>query len=177
MNLSKNKNFALRVSAVFSATFLIVFITIFLTQSPYSSPPSYSSLIKGMDIAVGPIPNSTNVPLDTAITVEALASTSLNDLLATPNVSFASVSSDTTGPLTYRTSFYPTKLLSPETTYNISVTIMKVHVSWSFTTTSQPFQPRTSYYLATNDWWIAFATATVSTAISILIMKLRSKMF
>ena len=63
MNLSKKQHTALRLAVVFSASFLIVFLTIFLTQSAYSTPSSYVSVIKGMDITLGPPPNSTDIPL------------------------------------------------------------------------------------------------------------------
>ncbi len=165
MNLSKKQHTALRLAVVFSASFLIVFLTILLTQSAYSTPSSYVSIINGMDITLGPPPNSTNIPLDTTITVDALASASLNDLHVTPEVNFASVTSETTGPLTYRTMFYPGKLLKPATSYNVSVTIMDVPVSWSFTTTTEPFHPGISYYLATNGLWIALSAAASATTI------------
>ncbi len=175
MNLSENQNFALRVAVVFSVSFLVVFLAILLTQSEYSTPTSYASIFNGMDIAVGPPPNSTNISLDTTITVEALASASLNDLHVTPKVNFASVTSETTGPLTYLTTFHPDKLLKPGTSYNVSVTIMNMPVSWSFTTTSQPFHPGTSYYLATNGLWIALSVATFSTTIAAFVTKARGK--
>ncbi len=166
MNLSKKQRTALRIAAVFTASFLIVFIAIFLTQSAYSTPSSYLSAINGMDITLGPPPNSTNVPLDTTITVDAFASASYNDLSVTPEVNFTHVTSETTGPLTYRTTFYPDKLLKPATAYTVSVTIENAPVAWSFTTTAEPFNPRISYYLATNLLWISLSAAVAATAIA-----------
>jgi hypothetical protein len=164
--LSKNQYFAACLALVFLVSFIVAFFTISIMQSAYSTPSSYASVIDGMDISVGPPPNSTGVSLDATITVEALASASLNDLRMTPKVNFASVTSDSTGPLTYRTSFHPDKLLKPSTSYNVSVTIMNVPIQWSFTTTSQPFQPGTSYYLATNALLIALSAAAFTTTIA-----------
>ncbi len=165
MNLSKRQSTIFLLVLVFLVSFLIIFLPIILTQSAYSTPNSYSSIINGMAITLGPPPNSTNIALDTKIIVDALASASLDDLHASPEVNFASVSSETTGPLTYQTTFYPDKPLDPATTYTISVTIMETAVSWSFTTTTESFHPGTSYYLSTNGLWIALGVAASATII------------
>jgi len=170
MNLSKKQNMILRLAVVFLSSFIIVFLTILLTQSAHSIPSQYVLTINGMEITVGPPPNSTNVPLDTTITVDALASASLDDLRLKPNVDFASQTSETTGPLTYRTTFYPDKPLKPATTYNASVTITNVPISWTFTTTAEPFQLGTSYYFATNGFLVALLSAVSITAITGLIV-------
>src|SRR4030042_2768976 len=86
---------------VFVASFLTVFLAIFFSQSAHSTPSSYGLVLKGMDISVGPPPNSTNIPLDTTITVDALASAALNDLHLAPEVPIARVYSEVTSPLTY----------------------------------------------------------------------------
>ncbi len=175
MNLSKNQYIVVRLALVFSATFFVAFLTIDLTQSAYSTPSSYAISINGMDFSVGPPPNSTEVSLDTTITVEALASASLNDLQVIPKVNFASVTSESTGPLTYRTTFHPDKLLETATSYNVSVTVMTLPVQWSFTTTSKPFQPGTTYYLATNIVLIALSAAAFATIIAGLLLWLKRK--
>jgi hypothetical protein len=175
MNLTRKQNHVLLLALTFSATFLITFLTITFTQSAYSTPASYAFIINGMDIAVGPSPNSTNIPLDTTISVEALASASLNDLHVNPIVHFATVTSETTGPLTYRTTFCPDKPLKTATLYNVSVTIMKVPIQWSFTTTSQPFRPDINYYLATKASWIALIVALTLTTIEISALWFRGK--
>ena len=128
-----------------------------------------------MEIALGPPPNSTNVPLDTTITVDAVASAALEDLHLTPDVPIARVYSEVTSPLTYLNTFYPAKLLQPATSYNVSVTIMDMPVSWSFTTTAEPFNPGISFYLATNVPWVALSVATSVTAIVGVAVWLRNK--
>ena len=165
MNLSKRQSTIFLLVLVFLVSFLIIFLPIILTQSAYSTPNSYSSIINGMAITLGPPPNSTNIALDTTIIVDALASASLDDLQASPEVNFASENSETTGPSTYQTTFYPDKPLDPATTYTISVKIIETPVSWSFTTTSESFHPGTSYYLATNGLWIALLAAASTTIV------------
>jgi len=90
-------------------------------------------------------------------------------------VNFANVASETTGILTYRTTFYPDKLLKPATSYNVSVTIEGAPVSWNFTTTTESFHPDISYYLATNNSWIALSSAVSATAIVGLAIWIRGK--
>ena len=165
MKLSKKLRLALILAVVFSASLLIAYLAIFLTHSAHSTPSSSVSTLDGMDIALGPPPNSTNIPLDTTITVEAVASAALDDLHLTPEVPIARVYSEVTSPLTYLNTFYPAQLLQPATTYNVSVTIMDNPVSWTFTTTTESFSPGVSFYLATNVLWISLAVAASATVI------------
>ena len=165
MNISKNVQMVLRLAAVFSASFAIVFLSILLTQSAYSTPARYVSVVEGMEITLGPPPNSTNIPLDTTITIDALATATLNDFRVAPEVPMAHVYSETTGPLNYVYTYYPAQLLKRATSYNVSVTISDVPVSWSFTTTAEPFNPNISFLLATNVLWIALSAAASATAV------------
>lgn len=164
MKLSRKLRLALILAAVFSAAFITVYLSIFFTQSRNSTPSSFVSTLDSMEIALGPPPNSTNIPLDTTITVDALASAALNDLRLTPEVLIVRVYSEVTGPLTYLNTFYPAELLQPATTYNVSVTILDNPVSWTFTTTEQ-FSPGISFYLATNALWISLAISALATVI------------
>jgi hypothetical protein len=166
MNLSRNMRAALILAAVFASTFIIVFLVISSTQSAYSTPETYVSVAGGMDITIGPKPNATDVPLDTTITIDAFSSATFNDLQITPELSIANVAVEVSGPISYKQTFYPAQLLEPATTYTVSVTIRDEPVSWSFTTTSQPYQPTTSFYLATYAPWIALATATITTLLA-----------
>jgi hypothetical protein len=175
MNHSEKLYLASRLAVVFAASFLTVFLAIFLTQSAYSTPSNYVSVVNGMDITLGPPPNSTNIPLDTTITVDALASAALNDLHLTPEVPIASRYSEVTSSLTYLNTFYPAQPLKPATSYTVSVTILNEPVSWSFTTTSEPFNPGISFYLATNVLWIALSAATSATIIVGFAIWLRRK--
>ena len=166
MNLSKKMRAALILAAVFASTFLTVFLVISSTQSAYSTPNTYLSEVGGMDITIGPKPNATDVPLDTTITIDAFSSAELNDLNTTPEVPIASIAVEVSGPLSYKQTFYPAQLLEPATSYTVSVTIRDTPVSWSFTTTSEPYQPTISFYIATYAPWIAIAVATTTTLLT-----------
>jgi hypothetical protein len=90
-------------------------------------------------------------------------------------VPIAYVTSETSGPLSSLETFYPAQQLKPATTYNVSVTIMGVPVSWSFTTTSESFNPTISFYLATNVLWIALSAAVSAASIAGLAMWYKRK--
>jgi hypothetical protein len=156
-------------------TSLTVFLVISNTQSAYSTPDYYVAGVDGMAITIGPKPNSTDVPLDTTITIDALSSATLNDLHMAPEVPIALVTSEVSGPLSYKLTFYPVQLLKPATSYTASVAIRDVPVSWSFTTTSEPYHPTVSFYLATYVLWIAFSTATATTLLVGLAIWYRKK--
>ena len=165
----------LLLALVFSVTFLSVFLAIILSQSAYSTPPVYTLDIDGMGIKVGPPPNSTGIPLDTTIVIDALTSASLADFQMTPQVSIARLDSENSSPLTYLNSFYPAQPLKPATFYTVSVIVMNVPVSWSFTTTAEIFSPGISFYLATNAFGIALFAAILATLITGCTLRLRSK--
>ena len=176
MSLLKRLRPVLLLALVFSAVSIAMFFAIAFTQSPYSTPSSQTLVFGGgMDIEVGPPPNATDISLDTAITVDALASATISNLHVTPEVSFAYSSSETTSPLTYLYKFYPTEPLTPATTYTASATIMDTPVSWKFTTTTEPFKPTLTYTLSRNALWIALATAASATAIAGFILWLKEK--
>ena len=165
MKLSKKQYTVLLLVTVFLGSFVAAFLAISLSQSAYSTPSQSLVGLNDMDITLGPPPNSTDVRLDTTITIEAVATAEINDLRLNPEVPIASVASHTTGILTYVNTFYPAKLLTPATSYNVSVVIEGVPVAWSFTTTSEPFSPGISFYLATDVLWIALTAATSATAV------------
>ncbi|TRO51731.1 hypothetical protein E2P61_05405 [Candidatus Bathyarchaeota archaeon] len=178
MNLSKKKRLALILATVFATTFIAVFLVISITTSAYSTPNNDVLEVEGMDITVGPKPNATNIPLDTSITIDALSSVALNDLNdlhTTPRVPIASISVEVSGPLSYKQTFYPAQLLKIDTSYIVSVIIRDMPVSWSFTTTSDPFQPTMSYYLAISALWIALGLASIATLLSGSVIRQRYK--
>jgi hypothetical protein len=175
MNLSKKMHLALILATVFASIFIVVFLVIASTQSAYSTPDNDVLEVERMDIAVGPKPNATNIPLDTTITIDALSSVALNNLHTTPGVSIASVAVEVSGPLSYRQTFYPAQILKIDTSYTVSVIIRDIPVSWSFTTTSDPYQPTISYYLANYALWVALGTATTVTLLTGSAIRQRQK--
>ena len=175
MNLSAKMRVVLILAVVFASTFLSVFLVISLTQSAHSTPDYYVSDVDGMTITIGPKPNSTDVPLDTTITIDAFSSATLNDLQTTPEVSISNVAVEVSGPISYKQTFYPAQLLESGTTYTVTVTIRDMPVSWSFTTTSEPYQPTISFYLATYAPWIALGTTVIITLLVGLAIQRRKK--
>jgi hypothetical protein len=159
----------------FLVFFVFVFLTIISTQSAYSKPSNSVLVINGMDVTLGPAINSTNVPLDTTITIDAFAAATVNGLHITPEVVIAYATSETTGPLTYVSAFYPDEPLKPATTYNVSVTVMDMLISWSFTTTPEPSNHGISFYLATYNVWISLSMAALVAAIVGLTWRFREK--
>ena len=162
MDLSKRTRFIMYLITVFSIVFLVTFLTIQFTQSAYSTPAKDVLAVEGMRITLGPPPNFTNIPLDTTITIDTLASVALNDLRITPEVPISHVTSYVSGPLSYEETFHPAHPLDPSTSYAVSVTILDVPVSWTFTTTSETFNPGISFYLAKNTLLIAFSVAVLA---------------
>jgi hypothetical protein len=169
--LSRNVQVGILLLAVFAISFLAVFLVIFFTQSAYSTPVSGLLSVGEMRISAGPPPDSTGVSVDTTITVDAVASASLDDLVLAPETPIARMHSETTGPLTYLSTFCPAQLLKPQTLYTVSVTVMGDPVTWSFTTTPEPFKPGMSFYLATNAPWIALMAAAASTIVAGLVLR------
>ncbi len=71
--------------AVFVVSFLAAFPATSFSQSANSMPASESFAVDGMEIALGPPPDNADVPLDTTITVDAVASAALDDLRLAPD--------------------------------------------------------------------------------------------
>ena len=163
------------LTAVFAASFITVFLAISLTQSAYSTPSSYLSGIDGLAIVLGPPPNATDVALDTTIFVETWRKTRVDNPRLTPGVPIARRSEEWVAVASRLYTFYPAEPLKPATTYNVSVFIMNQIMSWSFTTTPEPFRPGISFYLATYVFWIALATAIAGTSIVGGVIWLRRK--
>jgi hypothetical protein len=103
------------------------------------------------------------VAIETTITIDAVASATLDDLKVEPEVPIDRTHGETSGPLTYLTIFYPAELLRSETRYTVSVSVMGERAVWSFTTTSEPFEPGVRFYLAKNVLWISLFAASTAT--------------
>jgi len=173
VNISKKLRLALLLVALFSISFLAVLLTISLLQSAHSKPPTSILDINGMKITVGPPPNSTNIALDTTISIDALASAILNNFQISPEVLIDHQYSETSGPLTYITTFYPSQPLKTSTSYTVSVKIINTPISWSFRTTSENFNPEIGFYLLNNVFLIALLIAASVTSIVIIVVWLK----
>ena len=175
MNLSVKMRTALVFAVVFLSTFFATMFIITATQSAYSTPDEYDTTVGNMVIKIGPKPNSTDVPLDTTITIDALSSATLGELQITPKVSISSIATEVSGPLSYKQIFYLAQLLEPATSYSVSTTIKDTPFSWSFITTSESYQHITSYFIATYAPWIALAVAIITTLFVVLAIRTRKK--
>lgn len=163
----KNK---LLITTIFLVSFLIVYMTISITQSTYSKPDKKATKFETITIAVGPPPNSTEISLDTAIIIDTVASATLYNLQITPETPISHIESIISGPITCEHIIYPAKFLESATTYIVSVNILDVPVLWTFTTTSDSFDPGIGFYLAKNVLLISLTLAVLITIILGLII-------
>ena len=140
-------------------------MSISFTQSAYSTPTKKTSMFDTMTITLGPPPNSTDISLDTTITIDTVATATLNNLQITPQTPISHMESVTSGSLTYDNIIYPAQQLEPATAYTISVNILDVPVTWTFTTTSDPLDPGFGFYLVKNNVGISLTVAVLNTLV------------
>ncbi len=179
---------------LFIVTFLIVYLAISLAtpeQLGYSTPSDdmptkLSPNVGGEAFApdnwvgvfvVGPAPGDTNVPRDAYIYVYETRPVAV-DLHLTPETSLARTTKepDQPGSMSEITTLYPAELLQPNTTYNVSGTIMGLSAWWTFKTSSEPTQSRMERILPQNTWLIAIGTASLATLVftlSVLVWRRR----
>lgn len=168
---------ALLLGVVFVALFLGVFFLISATQTAHSSPATVPEAIYRnhsripIPVGVGPAPNSVNVSLNTTIVVFQVRSVSVENLCLSPEVPILGRTDVPEGLASQVTTFYFARPLNPNTVYTVSVAIAGTPYSWVFTTTSEPFNPDVSYYLAAYVVWIALATAIAGTCIAYLLVR------
>ena len=145
---SKKLQVALVLIAVFSATFLIAFLAIYLTPSPYLHEQAYSMPTQfwhSPDLApssIGPAANSTNVPLDTIIVVDQMRPMNVGELHLSPEAPLERRIDEYYRPAGKCTTFYFSEPLKPATTYKVTLFFGDEPISWNFTTTAEPYNPR-----------------------------------
>lgn len=168
--------------AVFLLSYLVAFFTIsftpygYYTEHAYSespTPASYDpSVIGGAweNQMLSPMPGagSTNVPRDTAIWIDEPRPVKIENLSLSPPVPIVVITNGYV--FSAYVKVYPTELLRPNTTYNVSAIVAGTPSWWIFTTSSEPSQPRLNYFS-----WVAFSAATLTTLIIILIILLRRR--
>jgi hypothetical protein len=175
MKFSKNLLLIFCFIIIFLGFFLGVYFLINFTQSSYSTPSRSVFLLNEMSVTLGPPPNSTNIPLDTTIIIDSVASASVNDLHIIPETQISYQTSSVSGSLTYEKTFYPNEPLQPNVTYAVSATILEIPLSWTFTTTSEIFNPKLGYHLTRNATLIALSTASLAVFIFGVIFRLRKR--
>ena len=179
----QNKSKIVQVSAViifFITSLLISYIIIALTtQRAYSFPTNQgnfnSSTIGGeaqgdterfgyVGVFTAPEAGSTDVSLDTIIYVMETRPVAVNlQLNPKTSLQIEKVTFEYPGRLTI---LYPDEHLQPNTTYNVSGSIMGLSAWWTFTTANSSI-PQTEYdmFLSPYAWWIAIITASIATTI------------
>ena len=121
-------------------------------------------------VFIGPRPGATNVSLDSLIYVDQMRPVYV-DLQINPKIPLAQIERDV-GHASRLTIFYPEQFLQPDTTYNVSGTMMGLSAWWTFTTGSSIF-PNEDYevYLPFYAWWIAFLASIIATTSFVVIIK------
>ncbi len=87
------------------------------THRTYSMPSSFGVGVAAV-CSVGPAPNSTDVPLDTAIVFDEFRPISVSNVKLQPQVTLLETFEDY-GVASRRAIFYPTGNLKPATTYTV----------------------------------------------------------
>jgi len=114
-------------------------------------------------IFLGPRPGATNVSLNTVIYVYQARPVNV-DIEVDPKITFTKIEKKWEG-FSRDTTFYSVELLQPDTTYNVSGSIMGFSAWWTFTTASVFSQSEYEYVLTPYSWWIAFAASSIATII------------
>ena len=123
------------------------------------------SPIPPVPVFLGPRPGAINVSLNTIIDVYQTRPARVDFLKLDPEIAFARIENKHEGVASRDTIFYPAELLQPDTTYNVSCSIMGFSAWWTFTTASAFSQPEYENILTPYAWWIAFAASFIATII------------
>jgi len=177
-------NFVSIIVIFFVASIFISYAFVALTlQRSYSIPDNeanYSNSTAGgeaiteefrVPVFYGPRHGAFNVSLDTLIYLFETRPVS-NNLTISPNVKIIDVKQEYTGLASRITTYYPEELLKPNTTYNVSGTIMNLSAWWTFTTGST-VTPQQDYEILLSPYagWIALIASIIATSIFIFIVR------
>ncbi len=180
----------LLLAAVLFLSYLAAFFVISLTPyghyivRAYSIPetalsPVNSSSLSGawsyQMLLLGPAPGSVNVPRDSSIVIVGLRPERVENVSLSPQASIArdefTVYSGA-GPSSVQR-VYPTDLLQPNTTYNVSAIVAGIQSLWTFSTSTQPTHLTFSSPLSPSNWWVALVIAMIVTVITSIAAKNR----
>ena len=180
----KNINLVSITVIFFIASIFISYSFVTLTlQRTYSIPENeanYNNSTQGGEAITGehpipvmlnPHPGATNVSLDTLIYLYETRPVS-NNLTISPNVEIIEVTQEHVGQYSRITTYYSSENLRPNTTYNVSGTIMNLSAWWTFTT-GPTITPQQDYevYLTPDAWWIALIASIIATTSFVVIIK------
>lgn len=175
MIISKKIRLIIGFILVFLISFFGTYFSIILTQSAYSIPSKGLLQIGEISISVGPEPNSINIPLDTVVIIDTVASAQIEDLNIRPEIPILYETNAISGSITYENVFYPKDPLQPSRIYEVSATIFDNPVYWIFTTTSETFQPTIGHQLIKNLILISYLIAIIALVVFSLIIWYKNK--
>jgi Bacterial Ig-like domain len=167
-SLLTKKLLALLLFGIFLVSFSSLYLAISLTPFAYyhELAHSYPHLEGSSNLfpvgIFGPAPNSTDVPLDTAIVISLTRPVNIENLSLTPQGPIVSQTIEHSPPASETYTFYFAEPLKPATTYNVSLMSGGKPVTWNFTTTAA-YQPRYSTYLYPSVPWATLAIAVAVT--------------
>ena len=127
------------------------------------------SPVPPVPVFLGPRAGASNVSLNTEIYVFQTRPVNV-DLQVHPSVNFSNVEEEYSGVASRKTTYYPAELLEPNTTYNVSGSIMGYSAWWTFTTESSFSQAEYELLLTPYAWLIAFVASSLATIIFAKIM-------
>jgi hypothetical protein len=170
---------------IFPATFLFSYYVIsltpygYVTERVYSNPQTQASndpsdmggaFLGNRLLYLVPGAGSTNISRDTAIWIEEPRPVKVEKIGLNPEVPISINDEHVSFPPSATITIYPTELLQPNTTYNVSATVAGTPSWWTFTTTSEPQNYRYITYLNPSLPWVAFAITVSSTFVLSLMM-------
>ncbi|MGD6807042.1 MAG: Ig-like domain-containing protein [Candidatus Bathyarchaeia archaeon] len=111
----------------------------------------------------GPAPNSTGVPLDTAIVIALTRPVNIENFSLAPQGPAITQTVEHSPPASETYTFYFAEPLEPATPYTVSALSGGEPVSWNFTTTTVPYEPQYNTYLYPYVPWVALGVAVLVT--------------
>jgi hypothetical protein len=150
----------------------------YVTEHVYSYPQTQSSndpsdmggaFLGNQLLYLVPGAGSTNISRDTAIWIEEPRPVRVEKISLSQEVPISISDEHVSFPPSATITIYPTELLQPNTTYNVSATVAGTPSWWTFTTTSGPQDYRFTTYLNPSLPWVAFAI-TVSVTLGLFLL-------
>jgi hypothetical protein len=157
----------------FSCSYLAISLTPYgyVTERVYSKPQASANnepsamggaFLGNQILYLMPEAGSTNVSRDTAIWIDEPRPVRVENIRLSPEVAISRTDKHYP-PASVAIAVYPSELLQPNTTYNVSAVVADTPSWWSFTTSPEPNQYKSNTYLNPSVPWIALAIAITTT--------------
>ena len=168
---------ALIIVLVFLLSFGIAFAAVYLMPPPlfhdriYSIPESKWSSpeidLYGIGNHIGPPLNATDVPLDTVVYISFMRTQKVSQLQMSPEAAILREEFEASYPASGAFIWYFAEPLKPATTYNATIIWHDIPITWNFTTTDKPFQPRYEAFPNQQGQVLAVSAAFVASVLSV----------